>query len=359
MTEEEKNNSPWQPLRELAQVTPYTMGYLSLMARRGQLKVRKIGRVWHSTLSNIREFEKDMEARKRERKIQLSRQYKEKSVNPENKNLGLDMINRLAREERSVDSIDFINRQPERKIPIKPLPERDTTVNLTVNPPLKSVTESIKETDTIFDEIQKELMEVLDDIRGKEKKIRQDYLAYRENTIKSEKSDFINQESLEDQIRLEVNQNLIQDSEYLKEEERQTEEISDKLINDLGKLLDVADKAQQEAKYSILENKENESEWIPININGKTNIGIQNKSEGVLSERVFASEGKEPDFTHSREKYLADNFLNSPYNAHPFEYRRRETREPVVRRNYGQIIVILLSLILVAIAGVIFYLAEI
>jgi len=73
---EDKNN--WQPLRELALTTPYTMGYLSLMARRKQLKVKKIGRIWHSTMDNIKEFEEQMKERKELRKKQLQESYREK-----------------------------------------------------------------------------------------------------------------------------------------------------------------------------------------------------------------------------------------------------------------------------------------
>ena len=39
----------WLPLREAAELTPYSQDYLSLLARTGRLEAVKRGRVWHTT----------------------------------------------------------------------------------------------------------------------------------------------------------------------------------------------------------------------------------------------------------------------------------------------------------------------
>ncbi len=46
------------PLKELAELSPYSQEYLSLRARQGELDAVKIGRVWHSTKRALREYMK-------------------------------------------------------------------------------------------------------------------------------------------------------------------------------------------------------------------------------------------------------------------------------------------------------------
>ena len=110
-----------KPLRDLALHSPYTMGYLSLMARRKQLKVRKIGRVWYSSTADIKEFEDKMKKQKEERNERLRKSYVEKAE----------------------------------KVKISVMSDQ-----------------RVNNGDTIFDEVQRELGDILQDIRDKERKLR-------------------------------------------------------------------------------------------------------------------------------------------------------------------------------------------
>ena len=63
VTKKEFKSDELRPLKELSPFTPYTTGYLSLMARRGELKVKKVEGIWWSTLGNIKDFEDDRKKR--------------------------------------------------------------------------------------------------------------------------------------------------------------------------------------------------------------------------------------------------------------------------------------------------------
>lgn len=54
------------PLVKLAKHTPYSVDYLSLLARQGELAATKKGKIWFSTLKSVREYQKRRE-RKREK----------------------------------------------------------------------------------------------------------------------------------------------------------------------------------------------------------------------------------------------------------------------------------------------------
>jgi hypothetical protein len=46
----------WLPLREAAELVPYSQDYLSLLARRGLLEATKRGRVWHTTRQALADY---------------------------------------------------------------------------------------------------------------------------------------------------------------------------------------------------------------------------------------------------------------------------------------------------------------
>lgn len=143
-----ENKSDWQPLRELAPSTPYALEYLSSMARKKQLKVKKIGRVWYSTKEHIKEFEDTMRERKEERKRQLRKNYQEKVID-------------------------------ETKIKIKVLPKAQ----------YRSHKIKVQGSGaTIFDAVQKELREVLQEIRERESKLRRNYSDNRGESLKADKN---------------------------------------------------------------------------------------------------------------------------------------------------------------------------
>jgi len=79
MEKETNNNEELLPLRDLTPESKYAMGYLSLMARRGQLPAEKKGKTWHTTLKNIKDFEDKMDKRKETRKSELSKNYFKKA----------------------------------------------------------------------------------------------------------------------------------------------------------------------------------------------------------------------------------------------------------------------------------------
>lgn len=55
-------NDDWVPLREVAQGTPYSQEYLSLLARRGSLEAIKRGRVWYTTRQAVAVYRQSLES---------------------------------------------------------------------------------------------------------------------------------------------------------------------------------------------------------------------------------------------------------------------------------------------------------
>lgn len=50
----------WIPLREAAELTPYSQEYLSLLARTGRLEAMKHGRVWYTTYKALETYQKSV-----------------------------------------------------------------------------------------------------------------------------------------------------------------------------------------------------------------------------------------------------------------------------------------------------------
>jgi hypothetical protein len=176
----------WQPLRVLALKTPYTMEYLSLMARRKQLKVKKVGRLWYATLDNIREFENEMQARKEQKRENMRAKYFKK--------------------------------------------------------PDKALSSGRISQSAIFDQIQNELEEVLEEIREKERRLRGEYqegISRIPLTI-----------NLEEKPARIFRQKKKAKIDFLSQEKRETEDLSEKLIMDLGKLLNTANQIQEDVEES-------------------------------------------------------------------------------------------------------------
>jgi len=187
----------WQPLRVLALKTPYTMEYLSLMARRKQLKTKKVGRLWYSTLGNIRGFEKEMQARKEEKREKMRAKY---------------------------------FHQGEKKLPAK-----------------IRVSQA-----AIFDQIQSELEEVLKEIREKENRLREEYQEgiSRIPLRVAATMPAPGRVAAESAKPRALFQKKKAKEEYLQKEKRETEDLSEKLIMDLGKLLNTANQIQEDVKES-------------------------------------------------------------------------------------------------------------
>jgi len=220
MTTKSKEDQKWRPLKELAPFTPYKVGYLSLMARRKNLKVKKIKGVWHSSLEEVKAFELLMRKRKEERKKLLSRNYHLKS------------------KEKNQKSSPAKN------------PSKETGFKILVKG------------ETIFDEVQKELKEVLSEIREKEREIRKDYLDYKK---RSQNYPFRKTEA---------------DLERLEKAKEKEEAIAEKLIIDLGKLLNTA--------HQIHEEREEIRQSDPEEIKSKVvSVPIKNKSKGMVAPQRF------------------------------------------------------------------------
>jgi hypothetical protein len=58
-----KTDEEQTPLSKLAKKTPYSMDYLGLLARKGEITAEKKGKVWYSSLKAIKDYQE-----KRERK---------------------------------------------------------------------------------------------------------------------------------------------------------------------------------------------------------------------------------------------------------------------------------------------------
>jgi len=135
MEKETNNNEELLPLRDLTPKSKYAMGYLSLMARRGQLPAEKRGKTWHTTLKNIQDFENKMDKRKETRKAELSKNYFKKA---EGTNSAVNLRSRI----KIVDG--------DKKKPSVKSVKGDLEVN----------------------EVQNELEDVLGDIKDKEDKLK-------------------------------------------------------------------------------------------------------------------------------------------------------------------------------------------
>jgi hypothetical protein len=302
---EDKNN--WQPLRELALNTPYTMGYLSLMARRKQLKVKKIGRVWHSTMENIKDFEEQMKERKEQRKRQLQDNYREKVKREVLKEIEDETSNEVMGNEAMTSPNPLLAKEGAAREGLK----------ITVS-----------SQDTIFDEVQKELEDVLQEIRDREKKLRQDYLAYR---------------GIHGDDGVEVYGNAA-----LAREKQETEELSEKLIMDLGRLLNTANRIHEEEESAESSEPIDEDIGIAIPVKNKNaphgnirtmgmdfkradnhlvNVTDPAARSAGAGARQAGRAGKTAKHKHK------DNFLSVPYSTFPFEHHRREEVKSVSAQN--------------------------
>lgn len=301
----------WQPLRELALHTPYTMGYLSLMARRKQLKVKKIGRIWYSTMENIRSFEKEMEERKEKRKKELQDNYREK--------VRKEVLEEIEKETEGSDEV-MSNKVMSKKVMSKKKGDAGPVK-------LRIIGE-----DTIFDEVQKELQEVLQEIREKEKRIKLGFLAYQKDASSDTKE-----------------KNY--PKSYLSREKKETEEISEKLIMDLGRLINVANEVHEDKiKTSDISNSEGyqeEAYSIPVKkvFSGGTkskNIDLKRKN---LVERMDSSERSDINDI----SFEAENFIPKTYNSFPFERNYEyETHDSTYDRQNNILLVIAGTLIFIA-----------
>jgi len=252
-----KKNVPngLKPLRELALHSPYTMGYLSLMARRKQLKVRKIGRAWYSSMADIKEFEDKMKKQKAERNEQLRKSYIEKA----------EKVKISVMSDRKADQI------------LQGVEQETQERSFGGNGREQVIGVSTASRDTIFDEVQSELEEILKGIRAKEKKLRHNYMVHRGDILEK---------------------GLDRDWE---KEKQATEDLSGKLIDNMGRLL-------------------------------RTAKDIHSHSE--RRQREFDSHHQDFDFERLTEdnehllgNYHKDNFLSVPYSYFPFEDSKQLARQ--------------------------------
>ncbi|HEV8601701.1 MAG TPA: helix-turn-helix domain-containing protein [Patescibacteria group bacterium] len=61
------------PLKDAAKLTPYSAEYLNLLARKGKIKARKIGRDWLITKSELLDYLKKQHLESKSRFAQLSK----------------------------------------------------------------------------------------------------------------------------------------------------------------------------------------------------------------------------------------------------------------------------------------------
>ncbi len=220
-----KQDEKLMPLKELAPFTPYAVGYLSLMARRGNLKVEKLKGTWFSTLENVKEFEILMNERKEARKKELSQKYHKK-----------------------VATYKASGKKEDGGLKIK------------------------VQSGNIFDEVQNDLKEVLREIRNKEREIKRDYREYQRKNIRSGS-------------RIETGMTPTPFSVAKAQKEREKGgEIAEKLILDLGKLLNTANQVQEgvEKIEDIKLNKDNDLVSIPVKT--RANAIPQNKLYNAIEQ---------------------------------------------------------------------------
>lgn len=259
-----KKGGNWNLLRELALHTPYTMGYLSLMARRKQLKVKKINGIWYSTLENIKEFEDRMKAQKEKRNEELRKKYQEKV-----KKVKIRIVNKKKTNKFVI---------PSSKIDLS-ANAQDNNNGWDDNVSHIPVNEMrFMENDSVFDEVQNELEEVLQTIKDKEKRLRHNYMMYR-GKVKTGKNEL--------------------DSQGIK-----AQQVSEELISDLGRLLRTAKEIHGEATKKEVERVSRERDFI--------------RDEKGVTDHVSVEEED-----HMLGNHHKDNFLSVPYSYFPFEDRGR------------------------------------
>lgn len=216
------------PLKELAPHTPYAVGYLSLMARRGNLKVEKVKGTWYSTMENVKTFEELMKKRKEDRRKALSARYKKK---------------------------------------VGPKIETKKKVSLTGKGTIKGI--------TIFDEVQKDLKEVLKEIRDKEREIKKEYREYR----KRSKKEVVTASEIK-----RINAKIKGD------------DLAEKLILDLGKLINTANQVQEEVE-KIEEKKIDKDELVSVPIITSEKPIPQNKLYDALEKNTKKKDLEDADLS--------------------------------------------------------------
>jgi hypothetical protein len=256
-----------KPLRELALHSPYTMGYLSLMARRKQLKVKKIGRAWYSSLANIKDFEAKMQKQKEERNEQLRKSYIEKAEKVKISvmdNRKADKILREVQEDtknvRDDEGIDPLVKPEDNKFK----PEEDVRI-----------VRDDRGGDTIFDEVQRELGDILQEIRTREKKLRHNYMVHRGDIL---------------------GKGIDKD---LAKEKQITQDLSGQLIDDMGRLLRTASEVHNHAE----------------------------RDSAKSGRQAFKFEKVVENNDHLLGNYHKDNFLSVPYSYFPFEDTKQLARQ--------------------------------
>jgi|GEM_PF-1724869 len=290
--EQTKGNN-WQPLRELALNTPYTMEYLSLMARRRQLKVKKVGRLWYSTLSNIKEFEEEMKKRKEQRKEKMRNSYFK-----------------------------------------KPEPIRYDAGEVKKHDIKVKVSQG-----SIYDQIENELEEVLEEIRAKERMLREQYRSVTSESkipislhgpLVSSKPTAKHHPRIgmdllaPDKIREEAEIHSMERSEYLQKEKQETEELSEKLIMDLGRLLNTANQIKDDAEIERSDNRPKKMPKRQEQTRDEYTIPVRSQLNGIASheektERVSREEH------HQRSERPSEN--HAPFLSLNYPYHRREEKE--------------------------------
>ncbi len=286
----------WLLISELAKRTTYKRGYLSLMARQGKLKARKHEKNWYSTVENLKLFEEEKKKIKSQRNDHLRRLYREKSAVvtkvsvPKNDNLRL--------------------KNKEEKAPVKKI----------------SVTK-----DNIFDEVQKELEEVLREIREKQRRLKKGFPAYK----KGKKA---------------------MPEETVEKERKETEDISEKLIMDLGKLINTANEVQEGKKIKKADQMENigpdDLYAIPVKRVEKIEEGRLVGRSIDLERRNLVSRVNDEGINKAKIAPIEkENFLNESYNYFPFE--REERFDEGVDATSKILVVVIVLLLLIAV-GLIF-----
>jgi len=254
----EKKEQKWQPLRELALVSPYTMEYLSLMARRKELKVKKIGRIWYSTPQNIQDFEKERAGKKEVRKKQLRKKYLEK-ISKDNK-----------------------------KIKVKVFQHN------------------------ILDEVQRELEEVLQEIREKEKRLRGEMLKNEEINVGIRQFTIVPQEKTE---------------KYLEKEKQETEELSEKLIMDLGKLINTANRVYDGQERKI--NRPASARYATKKIKEKGVFSIPIRNPRMHNSQDIKLAPQSPPDNGSHAPFLALNYPAAVRREYDYKVRSYQEQERI------------------------------
>lgn len=281
----------WLLISDLADKTTYKKGYLSLMARQGKLKAKKYNNNWYSTLENLKMFETEKKQIRVQRNDHLRRLYREKSA---------VSITRPAA---------TVKAGPTSKVKVK----------------------MVK--DNIFDEVQKELEEVLGEIREKQRKLKRGFGAYRE-TVKA------------------MPENIVE------KERKETEDLSEKLIMDLGKLINTANEVQ-EGKSGVELDKDYEIKSgdmfsIPVKRISKNEEADRNEKAFDLDRRNLVSKVGDEDIDRSKIAPIEkDNFLNESYNYFPFEREERsEGLDDGDKTN--RILIAIIAILLLVAAGLIY-----